>query len=379
MKKDVFPELSIILPCRNEELALPECLKQIKQVIKKNKLNAEIIVSDSSTDSSPKIAKKNKVILIKHNKDGYGNAYLEAFKHAKGKYIFMADSDGTYDFKEIPRFINELKQGSDLVLGNRFKGKMEEDAMPLSNKYLGNPLLSGILRLFFHTKIKDSHTGMRAITKESLGKLNLRTTGMEFASEMIIKAIKKSLKIKEIPIDYHKRKGTSKLNPIRDAWKHMRFMLLYSPLFLFFIPGVISFLIGIITLAWFYFGEPNILGIKLYFHPMFISSLLTLIGYQLIIFSAFAKSYAITHLGEESPTMNKIWKYITIEKASIMGIIIAAVGAIIYLVIFIGWLSSGFKSLNEIKNSIIALTFITIGIQTIFSSFMLSILSIKEK
>lgn len=381
MKKQVNKEIeiSIILPCRNEEQAISYCLNQIKQVIKKNKLKAEIIVSDSSIDNSPKIAKKHKTILIKHDKIGYGNAYLEAIPFAKGKYIFMADCDGTYDFNEIPKFIEELKNGNDLVLGNRFEGVMERDAMPLSNKYLGNPTLSGILRLFFNTKIKDSHTGMRAITKEALDKLNLRTTGMEFASEMIIKAIKRNLKIKELSINYYKRKGISKLNPIRDAWKHMRFMLLYSPLFLFFIPGIILFFIGLITLFWLYLSAPKILGIQLYYHPMFISSLLTLIGYQIIIFGAFAKSYAINHLKEESEVMNKLYKHITIEKAGITGIIMVLIGLVVYLGILIGWIKSGFKSLNEIKNSILALTLITIGIQTIFSAFMLSILSIKEK
>jgi glycosyltransferase involved in cell wall biosynthesis len=379
MKKGKNPEISIILPCRNEELALSDCLKQIQEIIKKNKLKAEIIVYDSSTDSCPRIAKKFKAKLVKHDREGYGIAYLEGFKQAKGKYIFMADCDGTYDFNEIPNFLKQLDQGYDLVIGNRFKGNIEKKAMPFSHRYIGNPILSGILRLFFFTKIKDSHSGMRAIKRQALEKLNLKTTGMEFASEMIVKAIKRNLKIKEISINYYKRKGQSKLNPFRDAWKHTRFMLLYSPLFLFFIPGLILFLLGIITLAWFYFGNPEILGIKLYFHPMFIFSLLTLVGYQLIIFAAFAKSYAINHLGEESKTMNQLYRIITIERASMIGMIIAAIGTIIYLIILISWIKSGFNSLNEIKNSIVALTLITLGIQTIFSSFMLSILSIKEK
>jgi len=268
MKKGKHPELSIILPCRNEEQAIEFCLKQIKEVIRKNKLDAEVIVSDSSIDNSPIIAKKNKVILIKHNKEGYGNAYLEAFKEAKGKYIFMADCDGTYDFNEMPKFLEELKQGNDLILGNRFEGIMEEDAMPLLNKHIGNPVLSGILRLFFWTKIKDSHSGMRAIKKEALKKLNLKTTGMEFASEMIIKAIKNKLKIKELPINYYKRKGDSKLRPFSDAWKHTRFMLLYSPLFLFFIPGIILSLIGLISMILLYFSKVNMFGIQLFYHPL---------------------------------------------------------------------------------------------------------------
>lgn len=371
------PEISIILPCQNEEQALSFCLKEIKEVIKKNKLSAEIIVSDSSTDKSPKIAKKHKVILIKHDKDGYGAAYLEAFKKTKGKYIFMADADGTYEFSEIPNFLKYLKNGYDFVVGNRLEGKMEKGAMPYSHK-LGNPLLSGALRLFFGTSIKDSHCGMRAIKKSSLQKLNLQTTGMEFASEMVIRALKNNLKIKEIPVSYRKRKGKSKLKPYSDAWKHLRFMLLYSPLFLFFIPGFFMLLAGVLTMFWFYFGSPEILGIKLFYHPMFFSSLLMISGYQLIIFSAFAKTYSITHLKEESAFMNKIYKYLTIERASILGFLIIFFGFIIYFFILKKWLNSGFGELNEIKNSIVALTLITTGIQTIFSSFMLSILGIKK-
>jgi len=374
-----FPEISIILPCRNEEEGLPFCLQKIKETIKKYNLSAEIIVSDSSVDKSPEIAEKNNVILIKHDKEGYGIAYLEAFKVARGKYVFVADADGTYDFGEIPNFIKQLKKGNELVLGNRFAGKIEQGAMPAMNRYLGNPVLSFILRLFFFTKIKDSHTGMRAIRKTSLEQLNLRTTGMEFASEMIIKSIKNGFKIKEVPINYYKRLGYSKLKPFSDAWKHMRFMLLYSPLFLFFIPGAFFFLAGGIFMTWLYFDSPVILGIKLYYHPMFFASALMIIGYQLIIFSAFAKSYAINHLGEKSEKMEKLYKYITIERASIIGIIVAVIGILVYAIIAVKWIGSGFSSLNEIKNSILGLTFIVLGTQTIFSSFMLSILSIKEK
>lgn len=377
MKKN--PEISIILPCRNEEKALSHCLKQIKEVVKNNKLDAEIIVSDSSIDSSPRIARENNVILLKHDKEGYGIAYLEAFKITKGKYLFLADADGTYDFNEIPEFVRYLKEGYDLVLGNRLSGRIEKGAMPWSHKHLGNPILSKTLRLFFGTKIKDTQTGMRAIKKDSLQRLNLRTTGMEFASEMIIKAIKNKLNIKEIPINYKNRIGSSKLRPFSDAWKHFRFMLLYSPLFLFFIPGLISLLLGIESLIWIYFGDANILGLKLFYHPMFISSILTILGYQLIFFGFFAKTYSITHLGEESKFMERLYKHITIEKASITGILLGIVGLIIYIIIILKLIKSGFGDLSEIKNSIVALTFVTIGIQTIFNSFMLSILGIKEK
>jgi len=373
------PEISIILPCQNEEQALDFCIKEIKKTIKKDRINAEIIVSDSSADKSPNIAKKHNVILIKHNKDGYGSAYLEALKRAKGKYILMADADATYDFKEIPKFISQLKSGCDMVIGNRFAGKIGGGAMPFSNRYFGNPALSFALRLFFKAKINDSQSGMRAARKETLEKLRLQTTGMEFASEMLVKATRSGLLIKEIPINYRRRKGLSKLKPYSDAWKHLRFMLLYSPMFLFFAPGSALFLIGGASMAWLYFGNPEIFGIKLFYHPMFFSSLLLIVGYQLIIFSGFAKIYSITHLGEKNKILEKLFKYITIEKASTFGGVAALFGIIIFISIMLKWLNSGFGELNEIKNSIIALTFIVIGIQTIFSSFMLSILSIKEK
>lgn len=342
------PEISIILPCQNEELALPFCLEQVKKVVKENNLSAEIIVSDSSSDKSPEIARSDRAItLIKHDKDGYGTAYLEGFKVAKGKYVFMADADGTYDFKEIPRFIKFLRDGNDFIIGNRFARPMEKGAMPFLHK-LGNPLLSGALRVFFGTGIKDSHCGMRAIKKDAILKLNLQTTGMEFASEMVIKALKNNLKIKELPISYYKRIGQSKLKALPDSWKHMRFMLLYSPLFLFFAPGFLMMAGSVLA----YF-----------FNAKFLSSLLAIAGYQLIIFSIFAKTYSMIHLKEKSALMDKFYKYLTIEKASFIG----------FLIILSGILA-GFK-----VSLVISLTLAIIGIQTIFSSFMLSILSIKEK
>jgi hypothetical protein len=256
---------------------------------------------------------------------------------------------------------------------------MENGSMPFSHKYIGNPILSSILRLFFNAKIHDTHCGMRAISKEALSKLNLQTTGMEFASEMIIQAIKNKLKIKQIPINYYKRKGKSKLKPFIDGWRHLRFMLLYSPMFLFFIPGIFLFILGIISGILFYFGKFSFFGIKFFYHPLFLSSLALIIGYQLIIFSAFAKTYAITALNENSKIMNKLYKYLTIKNASLSGLFAMFIGIIIYISIFFKWINSNFGSLNEVKNSILASTLIILGAQTIFSSFMLSILGIKRK
>ena len=372
-------ELSVILPCRNEEASLEFCILKIQDIFRMHNINGEIIISDSSIDSSPEIARKHQVKLIKHDKEGYGIAYLEGFKQAQGNYIFMADADGTYDFAEIPNFLNYLKQGHDFVIGDRFKGKMDQDAMPWLHRYIGNPVLSGLFRIFFRSQIRDVHCGMRAITKPALEGLNLKTTGMEFASEMIIKAHNKKLKIKELPVNYYKRKGESKLRSFADGWRHLRFMLLYSPLFLFFIPGLLFFSIGLFLIIVLYFDLVNILGIKLFYHPMFLAASLIVIGYQLIIFALFTKSYAVIHLDEQSKFMDRIYKIVTIEKASTFGLIVSLAGIIIYSVIFFTWVRSGFGALEEIKNSIVALVLIILGIQTIFSSFMLSIIGIKER
>lgn len=375
----INPEVSIILPCRNEELALPFCLKELKEVISKFKINAEIIVSDSSTDSSPSIAKKFGVRLVKHDKEGYGNAYLEGVREARGKYLFLADADGSYEFNELPKFIESLKEGNDFVLGNRFGGKMEQEAMPWLHKYLGNPLLSGILRLFFKTRLRDAHCGMRAITRESFEKLNLRTTGMEFASEMIVKALKQDLKISELKINYRKRIGKTKLKSFRDGWRHLRFMLLYSPLFLFFIPGIFLFMIGLFSLLKLYFSSIVLFGIEFYVHPMFLSSMMMLIGYQLISFAGFARIYAITHLGDKSTIFDKFINYLTIERAITFGGLIVLGGLIIYILIFLKWINVGFGDSGEIKSSILALTFVVLGVQTIFFSFIMSIIGIGER
>lgn len=372
-------DISIILPCRNEEQALAGCLIQIKSTIRKYKLHAEIIVSDSSSDNSPVIARKFGVKLIKHDKEGYGRAYLEGFREAQGKYFFMADPDGSYDFEEIPRFINKLQQGADFVIGNRFAGQMDKESMPWLHRHFGNPILSFILRVFFGSKIRDAHCGMRAIKKSSLQILNLHTTGMEFASEMVIKATKKNLRTDQLPINYHKRQGQSKLRMITDGWRHLRFMLLYSPLFLFFIPGSFLFITGLLGLTLSYFNLLYISTWHFQYHPMFFASALLITGYQLIFFAVFAKTYAMTHLEEDGLIMSKLHHYVTLEKGSLVGFVISTIGLILFIYIVTEWFQNDFGKLKQIKNSIVALSLLTIGIQTIFSSFMLSILSIKTK
>lgn len=223
-------ELSVVLPCRNEQLAIGQSINQIREILTQNNISGEIIVSDSSSDDSAQIARRLGAIVIKHNQPGYGLAYLNGFAAAKGRYIFMADPDGSYDFSEIPNFLNQLKDGYDIVIGNRFNKKMEKQAMPLMNKYLGNPLLSLIFRLLLGGNIADIHCGMRAISRRALDKMELKTSGMEFASEMAAQALKLQLAIKQLPINYQKRLGRSKLKPLTDGWRHIKFMFNNRPL-----------------------------------------------------------------------------------------------------------------------------------------------------
>jgi glycosyltransferase involved in cell wall biosynthesis len=378
------PKLSIILPCFNEELSVRKCISDIQKELD-NKINYEIIVvNNNSTDNSKNILDElrlqyENVKVFFEKTIGYGSACSRGFNEAKGKYLLMMDIDQTYPANKIMDFVLELDNGNEFVIGNRFTGSMEKNSMPPLHKFIGNPVLSFILRLFFKTKVRDSHCGMRAIRKSAYEKLNLKTLGMEFASEMIIKVLKNKFKISEIAISYHPRVGESKLKSFRDGWRHLRFMLLYSPLYLFLAPGIFLFLLGIVSMSTIYFMKISLAGVQFIVHPIFLSSLLMITGYQLMIFAGFAKSYAVTHLDEKSPGLESILKVLSIEVAVIIGTIVIISGALIYIFILHKWINSNFGSLNEIKNGVIGLTLMVLGVQTISSAFMLSILGIKER
>lgn len=222
-------EVSVVMPCLNEQKTLGTCIEKAERTLNTLGIQGEVVVADNgSTDESVAIAERLGVCVVHQPLRGYGAAYLAGFAAAQGKFIVMGDADDTYDFTDLERFITPLRNGYDLVIGNRFKGKMLPGAMPWARRYIGNPILSGILRWLFGTSISDSHCGMRSFTTDAYTRMSLQTTGMEFASEMIIKAVQANLKILEIPINYYPRAGESKLNPIRDAARHIRFMLKYK-------------------------------------------------------------------------------------------------------------------------------------------------------
>lgn len=378
------PKLSIILPCLNEELSIEKCVADIQNELE-SKIDYEIlIVNNNSSDNSEYIAmelqRKNKKVRVTfEGQIGYGSACIRGFDEAQGEILLLMDIDQTYPVNKILDFLDEIQKGNDFVIGNRFTGEIQKGSMPKLHQFIGNPLLSYLIRLFFKTPIRDSHCGMRAIKKESYEKLNFRTSGMEFASEMVVKVLKEKMKTSEIAISYHPRIGESKLKSFRDGWRHLRFMLLYSPLYLFLAPGVFCFSIGLVSMIAIYFAKLNLAGFQLIVHPIFVSSLLMITGYQLMLFAAFAKSYAVTHLQEKNEFIERLFKIFTIDTAVIIGLIGIIFGFVIYSLILYRWISSDFGSLNEIKNAIIGLTLIVLGIQTISSSFMISILGIKER
>jgi glycosyltransferase involved in cell wall biosynthesis len=374
LNKQSWKKISVVLPCRNEEETIGVCIDKIKRVLKGR--NYEIIVSDSSKDKSPKIAKKKGAIVVKHDKVGYGNAYLEGFKKITGDVVVIGDADDTYDFLEIPKLLPYIEK-YDFVMGQR--KYLKKGSMPLLHKYIGNPLLSFMLRLFFGAKVKDTHCGFRIIRKSALDDLKLRTTGMEFASEMIIKAVKNKLRIKDVPIHYYPRIGESKLSSFRDGWRHIRFMLLYSPAHLFFLPGAIIFLLGMIGMLLTSSGTSTILGFNLGIHTLVFSTMLTILGFQLIFLTLFAKVFLFAVLKEKNSFLEKLTNFLTFEKGIMIGGVVSLLGMVVGLTMIINWISSDLKGFFNPELAIVASTITILGVQLVFNVFYLSILGIERK
>lgn len=376
-------KISIILPCRNEESALGQCLDQIAAQKWLSNYDTEIIVVDNqSTDRSSAIAAKYiktnpKIRLLSENEIGYGMACKKGFNEATGDILLLSDADMTHDFNDFYLLLRKINEGYDLVIGNRFNDRMHKRSMGLIRRF-GNYVFSRLARALFGITVSDIHCGMRAIKKEVYDSLPLKTGGMEFASEMIIKGVRRDIKTAEVDVSYNPRIGESKLEAVRDGWRHLRFFLLFSPLAMFFIPSILMLIVGAGSGIFFYFSGFGLLGENSGTHPLFVSSMFLIVGYQLLFFSAFSKIYAMNHLGEKDESMERLFKWITIEKAGFFGIAISFIGIILLIYILKIWAESNFGNLREFKNSIVALTAIVIGAQTFFSAFMLSILGIKE-
>ncbi len=375
------PEISIVLPCLNEEEAIGGCISTLQRIIAQQHLSAEIVVVDNaSTDRSAEIALAHGARVVYQPVRGYGNAYLKGFAEAKGTYIVMADADNTYDLSEVNDFVQPLRDGYDFVVGNRFAGRMAKGAMTFSHRYIGNPLLSGMLRLFFRTKIRDAHCGMRAFTWASYPRMRLRTGGMEFASEMVINAAKADLKITERPISYAPRIGESKLHTVRDGWRHLRFMLLYSPTHLFLLPGVLLFLLGLGVELALAPGPLPLFGHRWDVHTMLLGSVVALLGVQIIMLGLFARFFSLTEEldGEHDGALQFINRAFTLERGLAIGVTILALGFAIEAFVLGSWIASGMGQLALIRPTVLGSTGIAIGAEIIFGSFFLSFLQFRK-
>jgi glycosyltransferase involved in cell wall biosynthesis len=370
--------VSVVIPCLNEEENIEACVTQALEAMLVAGIPGEVVVADNaSTDRSAELAVAAGARVVHEPRRGYGSAYMAGFAAARGKYIVMGDADLTYDFNEIPRFVDELDKGAELVMGDRMDN-IQPGAMPWLHRYVGNPVLSGILNGFFKTGISDAHCGMRALRRDVLPRLDLRTTGMEFASEMVIRAGKEKLRIAEFPIDYHPRGGESKLNTWRDGWRHLRFLLVHSPTHLFVLPGLVLSVVGLL-IALVSVSNVEVFGRQWQLHTTVGGSMLMIVGVQVVALGLCAHAYGSYFMGEKDAWFDRMRARYRLEHGLLLGAASATVGVITGIVILGMWVNSGFGSLSEERLAILATTMVVIGLQTVFSSFLLSILGLRRR
>jgi glycosyltransferase involved in cell wall biosynthesis len=370
--------VSVVIPCLNEAESIERCVTLALQTLELHAIPGEVIVTDNgSEDGSAELAARAGARVVHEQRRGYGSAYLAGFAAARGTYIVMADADLTYDFAEIPRFLAELKDGADMIVGDRMDN-IHPGAMPWHHRYIGNPLLSGLLNLLFHTGVSDAHCGMRAFRRDRLELLDLRTTGMEFASEMVIRAAKAKLEVRQLPIEYHPRGGESKLSSFRDGWRHVRFLLLHAPNHLFILPGALMSLLGaLITLT--VLARVDVLGRSWDLHTLIAGSLLLIVGAQVVSLGLCAHAYATYFMGERDPWFDRMRARLRLEHGLLAGGAIALAGLVLILVIVLDWVGRGFGSLSQERIALAAATLLVLGIQIVFSSFLLSILGLRRE
>jgi len=369
--------VSVVIPCLNEEENVTRCVRGAIDALAAGGLSGEVIVVDNdSDDRSAELAAAAGARVIVEPRRGYGSAYLAGFAAARGDFIVMADADLTYDFAEIPRFVARLEEGAELVMGDRMDN-IQPGAMPWLHRYIGNPLLSGLLNLFFRTGIKDAHCGMRALRRDVLPRLDLRTTGMEFASEMVIRASKENLRIAEFPIEYHPRGGESKLSSFRDGWRHLRFLLVHSPNHLFIVPG--AALAGVGTLIVILVGAGvSFFGRDWGLHTLIGGALLMIVGTQVLALGLCAHAYGTYFMGEKDPWFDRMRLRFRLEHGLLLGGAFLLVGVVMAAVIVGTWISHGFGSLSDERLAMVAASLMIVGIQIFFTSFLLSILGLRR-
>lgn len=376
------PVISVVIPCLDEAAGVGKCVEKALRALQEMRVPGEVIVIDNgSTDASADIAAKAGAQVIQERRRGYGAAYLRGFREARGKYLVMGDADDTYDFRDIPRFVAPLEHdGVDMVIGTRLKGHILPGAMPWTHRWIGNPILSGMLRLFFHTRISDSHCGMRSFTREAFEQMHLRTQGMEFASEIIVNALRERLKIHEIPITYHPREGVSKLSGLTDAWRHVRFMLVYSPSYLFQLPGLALAILGAFLVAFLARGPRQFLGHQWDYHVLLFGALSLILGYNLVLFDVIAKTFSMgAGLARPNQWLQTLISFFTLEKGLLLGGGLFLLGTALEIHVVIDWARGGYGALMAVRGIVIGMVAMVLGAQTVFGSFMISLLLVKRR
>jgi glycosyltransferase involved in cell wall biosynthesis len=379
-------ELTVVLPCLNEAETLAVCIRKAKASIAGLGIDGEVVIADNgSTDGSQDIARAEGARVVDVPIRGYGAALTAGIAAAKGEFVIMGDADDSYDLSNLGPFVEALRGGADLVMGNRFAGGIEPGAMPALHRYLGNPVLTAIGRILFRSPVKDFHCGLRGFRREAILDLDLRTTGMEFASEMVVKATLNKLNIVEVPttLSPDGRSRAPHLRTWRDGWRHLRFLLLYSPRWLFLYPGMVLFLVGIVL------GGVLLTGpIQVGEHALDVSALVyamaaVLIGFQAILFAAFSRAFVANEgLMPPSPGMQKAFKVLNLERGLIIGLLLLIVGVALAIYGFIHWGSSDFGALDArdaIRLAVPAATLSVLGVESIMGSFFLSVLGLSRR
>lgn len=380
------PELSVVMPCLNEAETLGACIEKIRRTLMALRVGAEIIVADNgSTDGSQEIASRLGACVVHAEQKGYGNALRAGIDAARGRYIIMGDADDSYDFSQIPLFLEKLRAGFDVVMGNRFKGGIEPGAMPPLHRYLGNPVLTRIARLFFSSPCGDNHCGLRGFSQAAYARLGLRATGWEFGSEMLVKANLFRMRVTEVParLSPDGRSRPPHLRTWEAGWRHLRLMLLYSPRWLFLYPGALLVLAGLAVGIWLFPGPRTIGHTTFNVHTLLYAATAVLLGNQALTFSTFAKVFAISEgLLPADPRLEKFFRIFTLEAGLLVGSALVVIGLAgsVYAVSDWGALHFGpLDSSHGLRMVIPSVTALALGGQVIFSSFFLSVLRMRRK
>jgi glycosyltransferase involved in cell wall biosynthesis len=368
--------VSVVIPCLNEAENIAECVRRAQHVLAEHGILGEVVVVDNgSEDGSGEIARFAGARVIDEPRRGYGQAYLTGFDEAVGDYIVMIDADLTYDFAEIPRFVHELECGAQFVMGNRLDS-VQPGAMSILSR-IGNPLLSGFLNLLYRTPVTDAHCGMRAFRRDVLPGLDLQSTGMELASEMVIRAAKVNLEMRELPISLYPRGGESKLAPFRDGWRHLRLMVVYSPQFLFTIPGTLMVLAGLLLDAT-VISKTTVLGRAFYIHAEIAAALLIIVGVEVVALGLIARTFGVYFMGIRDPFLERMRVRFKLEHGLLLGGVLMLAGLVGGLVIVGKWLAGGAGTLGQGELALLAATGLVAGVQIFFASFVLSILGLRR-